>query len=329
MRHAKLFSLIVIIALSTYAVAGFYFLPLASFEGGLTRMSQLPESLFGWTKPQPAIAPELFHQAEWQEADVLVVGDSFSMEHVWQTVLTQHGLRVRTETWQNIRDICEDFTPWLKSQGFKGRQIIIEIIERNADDVINRSLRCKSMSYHSVLYPPAAPPQVLPDRKSTDYSGKLSVGIQTRLHALEYSYLSKNPDFRRWELPNHVRMERIPDGCNLFSHPRCQDVLFLAEDRIQDFNEIMLAKMATLNSRMNGVTPIWVIVPDKSTAYINPNKQFWNQAAHRFQSPNLLGTFRLAIQNNTVDLYRGNDTHLSTEGYLLMGETIRQRMAHP
>lgn len=329
MKHAKLFSVVVVAALSIYAIAGFYFLPLASFEGGLTRMSQLPESQFGWTKPQPAIAPELFRQAEWQEADVLVVGDSFSMEHLWQTVLTQHGLRVRTETWQNIRDICEDFTPWLKSQGFKGRHIIIEIIERNTEDVINRSLGCKNMSYHSVHYPPAGPPQVLPDRQHADYSGKLSVGIRTQLHALEYSYLSKDSNFRHWDLPNNVRMDRLPDGCDLFSHPRCQDVLFLAGDRIQDFNETMLAKMSSINSRLNGVTPVWVIVPDKSTAYLNPNKQFWNQAASRFQSPNLLETFRLAIGNKAVDLYRGNDTHLSTEGYLIMGEAIRQSMAHP
>jgi hypothetical protein len=329
MKHAKLFSLLVIVALSIYAMAGFYLLPLAGFEGGLTRMSKLPESQFGWTKPQPAIAPELLRQAEWQDADVLVVGDSFSMEHLWQTVLAQHGLRVRTETWENIRDICEDFTPWLKSQGFKGSHIIIEIIERNAEDVINRSLRCKNMSYHSVLYPPASPPAVLPNRQHADYSGKLSVGIQTQLHSLAYMHLSKHPDFRRWDLPNNVRMERLAEGCDLFSHPRCQDVLFLAEDRTQDFNETMLDKMSTINSRLSGVTPIWAIVPDKSTAYLNPNKQFWHQAASRFQSPDLLETFRLAIRNKTVDLYRGNDTHLSTEGYLIMGEAIRQSMTHP
>lgn len=326
MRHATIFSILVIAALSFYALAGFYFLPLANFEGDLTRMSKLPESQFGWTKPQPVIAPELLRQAEWREADVLVIGDSFSMPHLWQTVLTQHGMRVRTESWENVHAICEDFSPWLKSQGFNGKFVIFETVERGAENLVNKSIKCKEMSYTYVAYKPALPPDALPDRQRANYSGKLSVGLQTELHLLEYAHLIRNPDFKRWELPNNVRMERISNGCELFSHPRCQDVLFLAEDRIQDFNEAMLNKIDTINSRVSGFVPIWAVVPDKSTVYLNHNKQFWNQAARRYSAPNLLDVFRQAIQKNTKDVYRSNDTHLSTEGYLIMGETMRENM---
>jgi hypothetical protein len=35
-----------------------------------------------------------------------------------------------------------------------------------------------------------------------------------------------------------------------------------------------------------------------------------------------------AVQNRTVDLYPANNTHLSTEGYLLMGDEIFKTMQH-
>ena len=335
MKHTKLFSVLVIASLFIYATLGFYFLPLSGFEGGLTRMGKLPESLFGWTKPQPQIHSELLRQSDWQDADVLVVGDSFSVgdpllsntkPYLWQTVLVQNGFKVHTEGWGNISAICEDFTPWLKSKGFKGKYIILENVERAAESNLDKSIKCHSMSYRSTPYSLPSPPDVIPDRERKDYSGKLSVGIQTWLHELEYSYLSSQSNFNQWELPNHVKMQRLSNGCSLFSHPRCQDVLFLTEDRIEDFDENMFAKMATIESRLPNLTPIWVIVPDKSTVYLNPNKQFWNQSSQRLHAPNLLKSFRQSIQNNTVDLYRGNDTHLSTEGFLIMGETIRQSM---
>lgn len=329
MTHAKLFSVLVIAALLIYAIVGFYFLPLAGFEGDLTRIGKLPEAEFGWTKPQPAIPAELLRQAEWQEADVLVVGDSFSLPHLWQTVLTQHGQRVRTELWENIRSICEDFTPWVRSQGFKGHYIVLESVERHAESVIDRSTQCRSMSYHAVHYPSALPPAAQLDRQHPDYSGKLSVGLQTRFNLWKYAQLSRAPNFKQWELADNVRMERLADGCDLFSHRRCQDVLFLREDRVQDMNPNMLSQMATIDSRLSEFSILWVIVPDKSTTYLAPHKQLWNQMTGRFHAPNLLAIFRLAIQNKTVDLYPGNNTHLSTAGYLLMGEAIRQEMLSP
>jgi hypothetical protein len=83
-----------------------------------------------------------------------------------------------------------------------------------------------------------------------------------------------------------------------------------------------LDNIEKLNGRMVGVTPIWVFVPNKSTAYLYPDKQFWNKAEKRFHAPNLLRMTQQAIQTKTVDLYPANNTHLSTTGYLLMGEEV-------
>ena len=98
MKHARLFSIIVFAALAIYGAVGFYFLPLASFTGPLTRMGKIPESLFGWTKEQPAIDPSNLANVSLQEADILVIGDSFSIPHLWQSVLVKNGIKVHTET---------------------------------------------------------------------------------------------------------------------------------------------------------------------------------------------------------------------------------------
>jgi ribosomal protein L39E len=326
MKHAKIFSISVFVAIAIYGMVGFYFLPLAGFEGDLTRKGKLPESLFGWIKEQPAIDPRLMQQASWQDADVLAIGDSFSRQLLWQTALTRRGLRVRTETWEGVRNICADFTDWLRDMNFKGRYVVIEIIERGVEDSLDRAADCEHMEYHQVAEVRATPPATLLDRNKIDFSGKFSVGIQTKLHALKYGQLSGKPSFKSWDLPNEARMARLPDGCELFSHPRCNDVLFFADDHVSDFDANTLAKMEKINARLIGLIPIWVIVPDKSTVYLHPDKKFWDEAERKFHAPNILKTFRQAIQRKTIDLYRGNDTHLSTTGYLIMGDAVYQSM---
>jgi hypothetical protein len=328
MRHAKYFSLFVFVAVLGYGAAAFYFLPLATFQGELTRMGLLPESLFGWTRPQPALDIAWMQQAALKDADVLVIGDSFSDGRVWQTVLTQRGLKVRTESWESMRGICADFMPWLRAQGFAGKYVVLESIERNLVNDLGKSVACQHMQYHpspntdATRYPPA----VSFDVNAGNYSGKLSTGIQTRLNVLNYERLSRQPGFSTWTLPNDVKMARVTNGCQLFSHARCNDALFLGYDRPEEIDANALEDIDRLNARLSGVTPIWAFVPNKSTAYLYPDKQFWNKAEQRFQAPNLLRMTQRAIQSRTVDLYLANNTHFSTTGYLLMGEEIFKAM---
>ncbi|OIQ99731.1 hypothetical protein GALL_181280 [mine drainage metagenome] len=328
MKHAKYFSISIFIVLLSYGAIAFYFLPLTTFQGDLTRMSLLPESLFGWTKPQPALDAKWLQQATMREADVLVIGDSFSDGHIWQSVLMQHGLKVRTEVWGNIQAICADFMPWLRTQGFRGKYLVIESVERNLVDILDRSVACQHIQYHpnSRTDVPRTSPIVSFDVHQNNYTGKLSTGIKTQLNVLKYAHLSHSPDFKNWLLSNDVRMVRVPDGCKLFSHANCNDALFLSYDKPEDINTSALENIGKLNARLEGVTPIWVFVPNKSTAYLYPGKQFWNEAEQRFHAPNLLRIARQAIRAKTVDLYLGNNTHFSTTGYLLMGEAVFKAM---
>ena len=324
MKHAKFFSLAVFTIALTYVGVGFYFLPLTTFQGDLTRMGLVPESLFGWTQPQPAIDPALMHQATMKEADVLVIGDSFSAGRIWQTALTQRGLKVRTESWNGMRGICADFMPWLRAQGFKGRYLVLESLEHYMVNILERSVACPSMQYRANVNTdrPRDPPIVSFDTTYGNYSGRFSIGIQTRLNVAEYERLSRAADFKVWTLPNDIKMARLENGCELFSHVRCQDSLFMADDKAEDVEPSALENIEKLNARLPGITPIWAFVPNRSTSYLYPDKQFWNTAEQRFQAPNLLRMTQRAIHNKTVDLYPANNTHFSTTGYLLMGQEI-------
>jgi hypothetical protein len=326
MKQARLFSILVLSAVALYGAIGFYFLPLASFTGPLTRMGKIPESLFGWTREQPAINPEHLVNASWQEADVLAIGDSFSMTHLWQSVLVQRGLKVHTETWESMRNVCEDFSGWLNEKGFKGHHVVIEVVEHNFEDRLERSVNCKQMYYHPIAELPVAPPPRQLPLPRADFSGKLSVGIKTKLNDLKYQNLSSQPDFKSWDMANNVRMNRVKSGCELFSHLRCNDALFLADDHVGDFNEDTLAKMQIISTRIKDIDPTWVIVPDKTTTYLHPDKQFWDKAEIRFHAPNVLKVLTTEITNKTIDLYPANETHLSTSGYLILGNAIYQSM---
>jgi len=324
MRHAKIFSITVFAAVLGYAAIGFYFLPLATFQGELTRMSLLPESLFGWTKPQPQLDIQWMQQASMQDADVLVIGDSFSDSRIWQTALTQRQMKVRTLSWNSMQGICGDFSDWAKAQGFKGNYVIAEIIERNLIDTLQRSAECMQTQYHphASVDAPRPPPTVSFDTTQGDYSGKLSTGIKTRLNQMEYEKLSRSSDFGLWELPNNVKVARVVKGCDYFSHVRCNDSLFLAEDKAEEVNMKVFELIETHESRLQNFKATWVVVPNKTTTYLHPQKVFWKEAAKRLQMPNLLQVNQNALKAKTVDLYPANNTHYSTTGYLLMGEEI-------
>lgn len=329
MNHAKFFSILVFIVALAYGAIGYYFLPLASFQGDLTRVAMLPESQFGWRKPQPAIAPNLLTQSSMQEADVLVIGDSFSDSRVWQVALKQRGLKVRTISWTSVGSICEDFTPWLRGQGFQGKFVVLEIIERNIESGLKKSVACRNMQANSDVFidHPRYPPAEKIDFAQSDRSGRFSVGIQTALNYRGYDQYSSNSVFDSRYLNNGAKLARVKNGCDLFSHAKCNDALFLAEDKADDLNSNVLEDIKILNTRLGGVTPIWAFVPNKSTTYLHPNKGFWSEVNRRFGSPNLLQMNQAALRKITVDLYPANNTHYSTTGYLLMGEEIFKAMS--
>lgn len=329
MRNARIFSLSVFLALLVYGGLGYALLPLAFFEGDLTRLAMLPERQFGWTRDQPAISPAWLQQSSMRDADVLVIGDSFSMGRVWQSTLTREGEHVRTEHWDNLRAVCSDLPGFLRQQGFQGRHVVLQVVERNLERVVRESMACTQTRYrskHPVDGPQPTPAQQFKPDQIDDHSGRFSVGLRTWLHARELERKAQATDFSSWHITPDVRVSRVSNGCRLFSHHRCQEALFWAEDRAEDVPQGVAEDMARLAGRLPGLVVTWVVVPNKTTAYLHPEKSFWDRSEALLHAPNLLRMTRHQIAQGTMDLYLGNNTHFSTEGYLLMGQAIRDAM---
>lgn len=328
MKQARFFSISIALFLGLFGIIGFYCLPMANFSGDLTRVGMVPETMFGWRAPQPKIDPGLMQQASLKDADVVVVGDSFSDPRIWQTVLVQHGLKVRTLDWDSVRAVCTNFESWLLSNGFKGKAVVFEVVERNVVNQAKTSLECQHMAPHSTARAeePRSPPPVTFDPDQKSYSGRMPIAIETAWTAHRYATLSHEPGFKEMMLRNGSKAIRVPDGCALFSHTECNDALFLAADSPDDIDESVIDNLAKLNARFTKITPIWAIVPNKSTAYLYSDKTFWDRAEKPANSPNLLAAFRTAIDNKVVDLYFGSNTHLSPRGYLIMGDVVYQSL---
>lgn len=79
------------------------------FYGDLTRIGKLPESRFGWLAQQPLIDAASLQSTALTQADVLVIGDSFSDQRLWQSILVRVGWKVHTVSWGEVGDaLCVD-----------------------------------------------------------------------------------------------------------------------------------------------------------------------------------------------------------------------------
>ncbi|RYF69332.1 MAG: hypothetical protein EOO29_33635, partial [Comamonadaceae bacterium] len=67
--------------------------------GALTRIGQISEYQFQGRDAPPDIPLSLIRQSPIEQADILVVGDSFSNYFAWQTELVAAGYRVSTTHW--------------------------------------------------------------------------------------------------------------------------------------------------------------------------------------------------------------------------------------
>jgi hypothetical protein len=328
MHKAKLFTLSITLVLGLYGSLGFYALPFAAFDGDLTRMAPLPETQFGWQKPQPSIDPSLLAQSPLEEADVLVIGDSFSDPRVWQTVLVDKGLKVRTELWGAMPFICEDLNARLRSAGFKGRYLVIESVERNLPHRLNDSLHCKTASYQPNSATPSerSPPPEQVDRSHKNYASKLLVAIHTMLNSMAFRTAPAQLQTLPFLLNTEVAVRPVENGCQLFSHPACSHALFYAQENADDPWQTSMQAIRELNARFTDIQPVWVVVPNKTTVYFHPQKRLWTELKRAQLGPDLLEMTRTALRNNTVDMFPANNTHLSTQGYLQLGQQVLREL---
>lgn len=299
--------------------------------GDLSRIGRVSDHQFGWRAPAAQVDAKYLHDSPIPEADILVLGDSFSMTGRWQSVLTKEGYRVATIFWAHYGETaCEDFESWIGDAGFRGKLVIVESVERLLADRLRRSKGCKTAQRPvqpsgAFLLPPTPP--ALYDLY---WSAPLTTGWVTYFNTRRA--LETSADV--WADGNAL-VRSVPDGCAYFSHRACERALFFGEDVDNgNLNEKNVASMQAFTQAHSRVPMIWMVIPNKTTVYLDPGHSKGFEAAFRASGlgPDLF-SFAMNQKARIRDFYFPNDTHMSMHGQLAMGavmlDAVRQVLPAP
>lgn len=325
------YSLILIYSLLVMAMIAwcmeFYF---EKLYGDLTRIGNFPERSFGWQASQPAIPQDNFKDYSLNDADILVIGDSFSVSRVWQSKMITDGLKVSTIVWQELKTdeaMRADLGEALRAAGFKGRYVIIESIER----LFQKRMQVLSpirepIVKHDVIINSNYPLFPFINRELFSFN-KLN-GADWGVKAL-YNTIKLSLNLPEKHLKSGAVQAVKFDGCQWFSHRLCDYAIFVDGDFKKDtFNSIDNVLTVNKSLQTAGIQPIWMVVPDKSTVYLgygklnkHPYQNIWQKLAEypEIIAPDI-GTPFIQQSHLIKDFYMPNDTHLSTNGFLYLGD---------
>lgn len=301
--------------------------------GDLTRIGRLSEDQFGWRQQPPAMDPALLHAVPLDQADVLVVGDSFSMTFYWQADLVRAGYKVATTYWGEIGYLCGNFSNWVRAAGFRGRLVIVESVERALDERLRRSEACPQMVDRRLQLKtePFLGPLTQKPAGGLNWGAKLTTGAITWSNTRRA--LRESGDTRHGE---QTLVRNVPDGCRQFSHPLCTKAPFFQEDL--DNGPLTAETFARLQ-RVDAAHPtldlLWMVIPNKTTVYLDPQYSsafVEGLRAHPELGPDLFA-FAQRVRHEVVDFYFPNDTHLSMHGQVALGRemlrAVRKRLPAP
>jgi len=302
--------------------------------GDLTRIGALSESRFGWREEQPAIEADLLTSVPIEQAEILVVGDSFSVAPgpqpqqglLWQSRLVAAGYRVASLHWDRAHPLCSDFQAWLTQAGFHGRWVLFESVERALDDRLTTSQPCGSAARAAAHAFTVPPPWPRPPAPGLNTNEKLLTGISTAWNSWRAGKTVEPAVFKDLTASESIRMQPYPPGCQHFSHVACDRALFLLDDERNPPLHARHLPMMALKARSTQPWRVaWVIVPNKRTYYLNAAAFAPVSALIEAQGlgPDVLAGL-LARSAGLRDVYLPNDTHLSPRGAVLLGETVMQ-----
>lgn len=331
------YALILICALFMMVVAALsmeiYF---ETIESDLTRVGYFSERDFGWQAPQLAIPGALIGDYPFNEADVLVIGDSFSNFRIWQSQLIRNGLKVHTLHWADLNNgfLPKNLGQGLRSAGFKGRYVVIETVERA---LFPRANILSPEQYQFAQKYPVTLNTPLPNIGKYDLISRNKFSFKN-LNGLDWNIKTLINRIKLfWKLPKTlisgttVLVDLEQQGCKVFTSHLCQYGLFFAEDFIKEtFNFMDNIVYLDKGLKEQNIQPIWVVIPDKSTIYlgygklnIHPYQNPWHLFAQYpdIIAPNLAEAF-IKKSQEVKDLYLPSNTHFGSIGYLYLGDII-------
>lgn len=329
---AKIYNLVIVctwICLTVlYWWLSIFFEPL---DGDLTRVGFFSENSFGWRQQQPSIAPELLKNYPINEADVVVIGDSFSASLVWQTKLIASGYKISTASITDT-NLCNNLGEFLRLSGFNGKYLIIESIERAFQDRVNNCTQNNTTNHNYKTFAALPPP---PTSRSLNYSTpnpmpSFNLGWAIRTLTNETQLYNKAPEKGELKSFGNADVATL-DGCSFFSNKLCKYGLFYNADfHKKPFGSIDRILSINHNLQQTGIRVIWLVIPDKATVYLGPGKfnkypyvNIWNELTKRLEltAPNLSELFTRQAKQ-IKDFYAPNNTHMSVQGSLYLGELV-------
>ena len=291
------------------------------FYGDMTRLGLLSETAFGWRIEPPHVDPKYLNAVPVAEADIVVIGDSFSMSNRWQSMLTRAGYRVTTTFWGQIDEaLCGDFDAWLDRAGFRGKLVIVESIERLVNERMVATQTCKTMAkpFSAGLKPffespPSVPAPVL------NWDGKLTSGVRIYRNTRRAREAS-DPILSN----DRILVRPVPEGCAMFSHQLCDKLPFWpADDENGELTVQHAAQMKAFGEAHPRRAFLWMIIPNKTTVYVKPehSKDFVTAFGAAGLGPDLFGLSQ-DEKKKVRDYFFPNDTHLSMHGQLVVGQQM-------
>ncbi|MBU1440578.1 MAG: hypothetical protein KJ832_04625 [Gammaproteobacteria bacterium] len=328
MTHAKLWLRIFFAGFSVIVALLAVTLGTAVPHGDLSRVALLSDRYFGWQIDQPIVPPETLRGVPVDQADILVVGDSFSMSFNWQSALVKAGYRVSTVYWGSLGDaLCTDFDEWTRRAGFRGKLVILESVEYLFQTRMDKSAACDTMK--SPLLASNEPlwkmQQSVPGF-ALNWDARLTSGWKTYRNMQQ----AKAGEVR--EGLHLVQIRNVPDGCNQFSSRICERIPFLSVDlENPPLTARTVTQMQEFMKARSAFPMLWMIIPNKSTVYLQPDysKEFIAAFNKAELGPDLFA-FAQDERKKVKDFYQPNDTHLSIRGLVMLGpvmlEAVRNKL---
>ena len=336
-RYVRIFLTVLFINVTLILVIAFYIQPL---EGELTRLGSYAERDFGWNAPQKKIRGDAnIVKAYDGKSEVLIIGDSFSTNGVWQPFFREKtGLSYET---LNIRKMS--ITDFLESKQFRKyppRVIILQCVERElvyffrdmdiiCDKKISGEVRIPIQKYSTDPYS-----EYYEETRKTFHlrNFNLKYAASVVIHSLIRSITGTDTrNAKRFVLTNN----------SLFSNRKSNEILVYEGDMNKlSWSKADIEKAACvircLQDKVQSAGKtlfIFMLAPDKSTAYADyistpefrNRENIWKYLTYYgINVPRIDILLKTAIDRGEKDIYSPSGTHWSARGYELATEGISE-----
>lgn len=310
-------------------------------SGDLVRVGKLGERYFGARHPQGSL--ERQPNPPRSVPDVLVLGDSFSVDNFWQSRLTeQTGLHTGTYHYDDVPCIDRWIRDALGGRLVSGVKIIVvSSVERNFFDRFGGDMpQCdtpatvmRARPVEAKSFPPPGSPFDL-------FPMNIAHQLKTALHQYQVMSHRGRMQFDRAVVVDLTRKD-------LFSHQEADRLLYYLDDdkqRKRVTPEMVERAVANLElyqqlGMQAGVKLVFSVVPNKSSVYAPwvvegqmpavTTETLYARLVELFgPSADLLTLFRQQAQE-MKDFYAPNDSHLSLTGFRVLGDQIALALQPP